>query len=113
MQAVAKPVEQVSVARAGLAARWIVIADWTLLAIGLVALQLWIPHDKFADGEVRFQELALLLDHGVLSPQRYSLIGPIFSAPLYLLGHLYSSPARWTVRYNSLLFTLSLLVVYW
>jgi hypothetical protein len=100
-------------APAAYASRRAVVVEWLLLALGMVAFQVLIRHDIFADGGLRFDELALLLDHGILSPKRYSLIGPLFSTPLYLMGHFYSSPARWAVRYNSVLFSLSLLVIYW
>jgi hypothetical protein len=94
-------------------AKWRAQIEWTLIALGLLALQVLIPHDKYSDGQVRFDEISALLDHGIIPQQKYSLIGPLFSTPLYLLGRFYSSPGRWISRYNSVLFTLGLFVIYW
>lgn len=44
---------------------------------------------------------------------RYSLVGPLFSTPLWLFGKVYLTPEWWIGRYNLLLFAISLLVMYW
>jgi hypothetical protein len=59
--------------------------DVTLLFLGLVALWV-IPHHAGADGEVRLQALGRLMKEGDLSVPRYSIVGPLFAAPLYLVG---------------------------
>jgi hypothetical protein len=57
-----------------------------LILGGLLALALFLPHTLFGDGEKRYLELAQLLDGHGFSTYKYSLIGPLFSAPLWYLG---------------------------
>ncbi len=57
-----------------------------LIFLGLLALLVLLPHHVFSDGAVREASLTQLLAHGHLSSARYSLIGPLFSAPLWLVG---------------------------
>lgn len=74
--------------------------DLALLLIGLVIL--WaIPHSIGGDAEVRVQTLAALLKEGRLAAPRYSIVGPIFAAPLFYAGL--------TAFYNVALLTLALL----
>ena len=89
------------------------IFETVLIVAGLLALLLLLPHQLNADGLYRFQGLSELLETGKLSNIRYSLVGPLFSTPLYLLGKIYLTPAWWVERYNLLLFAISLLVMYW
>jgi hypothetical protein len=73
--------------------------DLALLAVGLVIL--WaIPHSIGADAEIRVQALAALLTEGRLAAPRYSLVGPLFAAPLFYAGL--------TAFYNVAIFTLAL-----
>lgn len=80
-------------------------ADWEsgLIDAGLVLFLLVLPHQVVGDARVRFDTLALLLDHGRLTASPYSYIGPLFAAPLYFLGKLIFDPAWWCARYNTLL----------
>jgi hypothetical protein len=74
--------------------------DIALLLIGLAIL--WaIPHSIGSDGEVRVQTLTALLKEGRLAAPRYSIVGPIFAAPLFYAGL--------TAFYNVALLTLALL----
>lgn len=76
------------------------LVDAVLLFVGLAIL--WaIPHSIGSDGEVRLQALTALLKEGRLAAPRYSLVGPLFAAPLFYLGL--------TSFYNVTLFTLALL----
>lgn len=59
--------------------------DAVLLFAGLAIL--WaIPHTIGGDGEVRLRALTALLKEGRLDVPRYSLVGPIFAAPLFYAG---------------------------
>jgi len=84
-----------------------------LIVTGLFALLLLLPHQLNADGLYRFRALSELLQFGKISNTRYSLVGPLFSSPFWLLGKVYLTPAWWCERYNLFLFALSLLVMYW
>lgn len=74
-----------------------------LIAAGAAALLFIVPHDVSGDGRVRYDALVDLLEHGKLTPTAYSLVGPLFSTPLYFLGKLFLGPTWWCSRYNALL----------
>lgn len=86
--------------------------ETALIFGGLLALLLVLPHTLFGDGEKRYLELAQLLQGHGLSADKYSLIGPLFSSPLWLLGALYRDPAWWLARFNLLVFAAGLGVIY-
>ncbi len=85
--------------------------EWGLILLGLVSLA-WLLADKpiLGDGVDRFKSLSALLSGEELSSQavnwgnraKFSLIGPIFSAPLWLLGDLAKSPEYWCMAFNLL-----------
>ncbi|MEV1169810.1 hypothetical protein [Nonomuraea sp. NPDC049784] len=80
---------------------------------GLVGMAFLLPHALFwGDGGWRFVYLSDLLTKGELSKEKYSLIGPLFSAPLWLLGKIYQSPEWWCEKYNTAVFALGLFIFY-
>jgi hypothetical protein len=85
----------------------------TLLLIGLAFQLIQAPVNIASDGAIRFQALTDLLQNGTLSHTKYSLIGPLCSAPLWLLGKVIRSPEAITSRYNLILFITALLTMYW
>ncbi|MFI5273339.1 MAG: hypothetical protein ACHQ4H_09950 [Ktedonobacterales bacterium] len=86
--------------------------ETALIVLTLLAHGLLLAHGVFGDGLRRYDELTALLAHGQISNDKYSLIGPIFSTPLWLLGHVYRDSKWWVARYNLLLFALALLAIY-
>ena len=82
-------------------------ASWLMLGLGLAVL-LFGPHSIDGDADVRFQALDALLSRGEVSPTPYSMVGPLGSAPLWLLGRLGPSSDFWCRGYNFLLFVLGL-----
>lgn len=102
----------------GLRKRWM---NWTLrdaFEIGMIVLGLLInfqlvPHNLGGDGQTRYQALSLLLQHGALDTSKYSLIGPLFSAPLWYLGLVWKGSFWWVSRFNWIVFSIGLLVMYW
>jgi hypothetical protein len=86
--------------------------EWALLAIGLVLLLGGQAHGFFGDDLVRLGLLNELLGHGRLSPDPYSLVGPLFAAPLWLADRAAGGPGFWLSNYNLLLFALGLLCAY-
>jgi hypothetical protein len=87
-------------------------ADWLLILIGVVVFATCLPFRVSSDGDQRFRDLRQVIEQGTLSPEPYSLIGPAFSTPLYLLGRLTRSARYWAARYNFVLFVGGLAVVY-
>jgi hypothetical protein len=88
------------------------VVEITLILIGLFALLQFFPFKTIGDGAVRFQAISDLLVHGKLSPMRYSLVGPLFSIPLWLLGKVYQTSEWWCTRYNFIVFAIGLLLFY-
>jgi hypothetical protein len=82
-----------------------VLGRWesVLIAVGFALLFFAVPHAMFADGQVRFAALTDLVEHGRLANVPYSLIGPLFSTPLYYIGKLWFSSEWWCARFNTLL----------
>jgi hypothetical protein len=86
--------------------------DALLLGIALVELLALFPHTLNGDAASRFAALSQLLSgHGV-STTKYSLISPLFAAPLWLLGQLFASPPALVALFNWLVFSLGLLALY-
>ena len=86
-----------------------------LLIVALLANDLLLPRVYYGDGLDRYYELDQFLRTGALSVSRYSLIGPIFAAPLWWLGSLggaATSAGAETQRYNPLLFGLGVVALY-
>jgi hypothetical protein len=74
-----------------------------LIGLGLALLFFAVPHALTGDGQIRYAALADLLERGRISNVQYSLVGPLFSAPLYYLGKLALGPEWWCARFNTLL----------
>jgi hypothetical protein len=76
----------------------------TGLLLGGLLMLLFSPGSLVSDGEVRFQALNALLERGEVSDTAYSLVGPLGSAPLWLLGRAWRSPEWCCLFYNRLVF---------
>ena len=82
-----------------------------LLPICVFSLALALPYNITGDGAARYEALDALLRHGVLSSNRYSLIGPLFSTPLYLLGAALGNAEGGAVFFNLTVFILGLIAL--
>ena len=87
--------------------------EGALILLGLAALLFLLPHSIFGDAYDRMNELTLLLSKGVISTRKYSLIGPLFSSPLWLIGTATHTTFGALARYNWAVFALSLGATYW
>ncbi len=87
------------------------VGEGALLPICVFSLALALPYNITGDGASRFAELDALLRRGVLSPNSYSLIGPLFSTPLYLLGAALGYAKGGVVFYNLILFILGMIAL--
>lgn len=91
--------------------QWQAAFEYALIVIGIAALG-FMPRRITSDGFIRLQTISALLDSGKLLNERYSLVGPLFSTPLYLLGGLHETPGWWLQGYNYCLFVLGLLAIF-
>ncbi|HEU0026516.1 MAG TPA: hypothetical protein VFQ25_05310 [Ktedonobacterales bacterium] len=85
------------------------VGERALLPICVFSMALALPYNVNGDGAARFDALDALLRYGVLSTSRYSLIGPLFSAPLYLLGAALGYAEGGVAFFNLTVFILGLI----
>ncbi|MFL5950851.1 MAG: hypothetical protein ACJ74M_04530 [Gaiellaceae bacterium] len=71
-----------------------------------------LPHELMGDDFARFTDIEQLLHHGHLSDSRYSLVMPLVSAPLLLLGELVRTPEWWAAHFNLLVVAGGSAIVY-
>jgi hypothetical protein len=85
-----------------------------LIVLGLLLVATLLPPTIGGDGRERYSDLIKLLEqHDLYQPlSRYSLIGPLFSTPLYYIGKIFGNSYQWIIAYNLILFSLCLLIVY-
>ncbi|MFC4015116.1 hypothetical protein ACFOY2_48430 [Nonomuraea purpurea] len=84
-----------------------------LIVAGLIAIAVLRPHGLWGDGGVRYTDLTQLLTTGAVPDGKYSMIGPLFSAPLWLAGQFWDVGESWVAHYNDVVFALGLLAFYW
>ena len=68
--------------------------------IGFAVLLVLLPHELQGDDSKRFVDIERLLHDGELSERRYSLVMPLVSSPLLLLGEAVRSPEWWAAHFN-------------
>lgn len=86
--------------------------DALLLVIALAEMLALFPHSLNGDAAARYAALAQLLEGHGLSSARYSLIGPFFASPLWLLGKAIGDEQGMVAIYNWFVFAIGLLVLY-
>lgn len=82
--------------------RW--TADDALIAVGCLVLVAVLPHEVEGDGRARFLALAQAIEWHEIPATAYSLIGPLLSSPLYLVGRVALTPEWWCARFNAAVF---------
>src|SRR3989338_4034535 len=81
-----------------------VIWQRTLIFFGVIFYLLLFQHGIHGDAHVRFEALMLLLREGKFLPNVYSLVGPLVSSPLLLMGHVIKDEHWWLSRFNTFVF---------
>jgi hypothetical protein len=84
-----------------------------LLFIGLIAGLFILPFRITGDGVARYTFMNTLVHQHQIIPMRYSLVGPLFSLPLWLVSTFFTDPSVVIARYNLLLFAIFLFILYW
>lgn len=74
------------------------VIEWALIATSYVVL-FFGEHWVGADGAMRFDALSSLLETGKTTNNRLSLVGPLFSTPLYFMGKKWLGDARLGLAY--------------
>jgi hypothetical protein len=83
-----------------------------LLLVGFLVLFALLPHGLAGDDFTRFADIEQLLHHGSLSNSRYSILMPLISAPVLLVGETVRSPEWWAARFNVIVVAAGALVVF-
>jgi len=88
------------------------VLETAMILVGIVVTFFLLPYRGFYDGNLRFNAMLNLIEHGSISRMSYSIVGPAFSIPFLLLGKLYKSMFWWAGKYNRLVFFAGLLFFY-
>jgi hypothetical protein len=83
-----------------------------LIGMGIFAMFQWLPQRYFLDGTVRFKAVVSLLQHGQISHMSYSIVGPLFSSPLWVIDRLSGFSLQWQEKYNIFLLAAVMLITY-
>jgi hypothetical protein len=83
-----------------------------LLFIGLIAGIFILPFQIKGDAIARYGFMDTLVHQHQITPMRYSMVGPLFSLPLWLISSFFSDPGAVIARYNFFLFAIFLLILY-
>lgn len=86
--------------------------EFTLIILGFFVFWFYSKFEISGDGEIRFKAILKLIENQEISDIKYSIIGSIFSLPLYFLGWLYKSPEYFLMRYNLILFIVAIIIAY-
>ena len=89
-----------------------VLIETTLVVYGLGVLLFAAHHEVGADDQARYSDIEQLLHQGHLTADRYSLVGPLFSAPFLVLGELIGSPEWWASHFNFFVVAIGLAVAF-
>jgi hypothetical protein len=82
-----------------------------LLVVGVAGLFV-LPFSITGDGTIRYQFMDTLVHHLRIDPMKYSIIGPLFSLPLWIISLSLKDPSAIISRYNLLLYAGSAFVLY-
>ncbi len=87
--------------------------EGSLIVIGLMLLAIVQDQRLGADGLARYDALRMLLEQHQLSDTIYSMIGPLFAAPVWMLGVLAGDVDIWLRHYNLIIFALGIGFMFW
>jgi hypothetical protein len=80
--------------------RRVTLVEGGLLVVGFVVLFALLPHELMGDDFSRFHDIERLIHHGELSDSRFSLVMPLFSVPVLLIGEVVRTPEWWAAHFN-------------
>src|SRR4051812_31312382 len=106
-----EPARRADRRRSGDDSKVLACCEWLMILAGLAVVFL-LPYPIWGDGVTRYHQLDDLLAKGRLEGDKYSIVGPLFSAPLWLMGKAFGDPAGWCTYYNAALFALGVLLLY-
>jgi len=82
------------------------------LISGLCLIGVALHFDIDADGAVRYSMLKTLVHDHRLTADKYSAVQSIFAIPLYIVGNTLGQPERFVARFNLIVFSVMLAVLY-
>lgn len=91
----------------------VAVAERGLIVAGFGVLFFFLPHALAGDDHVRFRAIEQLLHGRGLSHTKYSLVMPLLSVPVLLLGNLVRSPAWWAAHFNVIVAAAGVTAAWW
>jgi hypothetical protein len=82
-----------------------------LIIVGWLLLFFFLPHGLRNDDKVRLNDIEQLL-HGHLTASKYSLVMPLLSAPMIVMGNLTGTTVDWALHYNTVVVGLGVLIAF-
>jgi hypothetical protein len=89
------------------------VLELGLIVAGFGVLFFFLPHALVGDDNQRLNDIELLLHHGRLSDSKYSLVMPLLSVPVLLLGTVVESSAWWAAHFNVVVVAAGVAVSCW
>jgi hypothetical protein len=86
--------------------------ETALIVVGWLLLFFLLPHQLRNDDKVRLNDIEQLLRHGHLTASKYSLVMPLISAPMIIIGNLTGSTDAWALHFNTVVVGLGVLIAY-
>jgi hypothetical protein len=83
-----------------------------LIVVGFAVLFVLLPHGLAGDDFARYTDIERLIHHGELSDGRFSLVMPLVSAPLLLIGEAVRTPEWWAAHFNLILVALAVPIAF-
>jgi len=112
-QAAEAPVEaQTRSPRESLFARPQAVLETALIVAGFVVLFFCMPHQIRGDDLKRLHDIQELLRYGKLDNSQYSIVMPLFSVPILLLGNVVESQKWWAGHVNVIFVAIGVTVAY-
>jgi len=85
----------------------------SIVSVLAIALLLTLPRFVNEDSRLRFEALNQLFGSGLTPTTKYPLIGPLFAAPLWGIGHATGDPERVVALFNRLLALAGAAAMWW
>jgi len=86
--------------------------ETALLVAGFGVLLVLLPHELMGDDFARYTDIERLLHHADLSDSRYSLVMPLLSVPVLLVGEVVRTPEWWAAHFNLLVVGCGMVIAY-
>jgi hypothetical protein len=89
------------------------VIESALVVGGFLVLFVLLPHGLAGDDFIRYDDAERLLHHGDLTKSTYSIVMPLASTPVLLLGEVVRTPQWWAAHFNLIVVAAAALLLFW